>query len=109
MATVTQPSGPRTMISRRDFSAAKTAMAPSSLVTLGLILLIPVLITAGPILASALIARYQGVGWSGGVIFGAIGFVVGMSVLASAWAFRLAWRRGSAAAAQHPFGSSRAR
>ncbi|MFD6450106.1 MULTISPECIES: hypothetical protein [unclassified Nocardia] len=105
MATVTQPSGPHTMISRRDFSAAKTVMTPSSLVTLGLILLIPVFITAGPILASALIARYDGVGWSGGVVFGVIATVVVMSVLASAWAFRLAWRRGSAAA-QRPFGSS---
>ncbi|MFE1592496.1 hypothetical protein [Nocardia sp. NPDC058705] len=108
MATVTQPSGPRTAISRREFSAAKTVMTPSSLVTLGLILLIPVLITAGPILASALIARYDGVGWSSGSVFGAIGVLVGMSVLASAWAFRLAWRRGSAAA-QRPFGSSLAR
>ncbi|MBC7301311.1 MAG: hypothetical protein H5T78_10170 [Nocardia sp.] len=104
MATVTQPSGSRAMISRREFSAAKT-MPPSSLVTLGLILLIPVLITAGPILASALIARYHGVGWSGGMAFGAIGVLVGMSVVASAWAFRLAWRRGSAAS-RRPFGSS---
>ncbi len=108
MATVTQPSGPHTMISRRDFSAAKTAMSPSTLVTLGLILLIPVLITAGPILASALIARSQGVGWSGGVVFGVIGILVGMSITASAWAFRLAWRRGSAAA-QDSYGSSYAR
>ncbi|MFC9872246.1 hypothetical protein ACFWBG_32025 [Nocardia salmonicida] len=110
MATVTQPSGPHTMISRRDFSAAKTAMTPSGLVTLGLILLIPVFITAGPILALALIARNNGVGWSGGVIFGAIATVVVMSALASVWAFRLAWQRGSAAAAQqHSFGSSLAR
>lgn len=107
MATVTQPSGPHTMISRRDFSAAKTAMTPSSLVTLGLILLIPAFITAGPILAYAWIARYDGVGWSGGVVFGAIATVVVMSVLAAAWAFRLAWRRGSAA--RHRFGSSLAR
>lgn len=108
MATVTQPSGPRTMIARHHFSAAKTAMAPSSLVTLGLILLIPLFITAGPILALALIARNQGAGWSGGVVFGAIAACVVMSVLASAWAFRLAWRRGCATT-QHPFGSSRLR
>ncbi|WP_446222785.1 hypothetical protein ACTWPB_23910 [Nocardia sp. IBHARD005] len=105
MATVTQPSGPHTMISRRDLSAAKTAMTPSSLVTLGLILLIPVFITVGPIFALALIARNHGVGWSGGVIFGAIAAVIVMSVLAAAWAFRLAWRRGCAAA-RRPFGSS---
>ncbi|MFD3702400.1 hypothetical protein ACFWUP_04575 [Nocardia sp. NPDC058658] len=104
MATVTQPSGPRTAISRHDFSAAKTVMTPSGLVTLGLILLIPVLITAGPILASALIARYHGVGWSGGMVFGAIGVLVGMSALASAYAFRLAWRRGGAGA-PHRFSS----
>ncbi|MEU4320370.1 hypothetical protein ACFV24_19075 [Nocardia fluminea] len=82
-------------------------MTPSSLVTLGLILLIPVFITAGPILAYVWIARYDGVGWSGGVVFGVIATVVVMSVLASAWAFRLAWRRGSAA--HHRFGSSLAR
>ncbi|MGF0319060.1 hypothetical protein ACQR3Z_24575 [Nocardia fluminea] len=82
-------------------------MTPSSLVTLGLILLIPVFITVGPILAYAWIARYDGVGWSGGVVFGAIAAVVVMSVLASAWVFRLAWRRGSAA--RHRFGSSLAR
>ncbi|MGY0499862.1 hypothetical protein ACWZHB_15355 [Nocardia sp. FBN12] len=80
-------------------------MTPPTLVTLGLILLIPVLITAGPILASALIARSQGVGWSAAIVFGVIGILVGMSVTASAWAFRLAWRRGSATA-QDPFGSS---
>lgn len=108
MATVTQPSGPQAMISRRDFSAAKRVMAPSTLVTLGLILLIPVLITAGPIFASALIARSHGVGWSGGIVFVVIGVLVGMSITASVWAFRLAWRRGCAAA-QDSFGSSLAR
>ncbi|MFC4373828.1 hypothetical protein ACFO5K_06900 [Nocardia halotolerans] len=79
MATVTRASG--------------TTLAPSTLVTLGLILLIPVLVTAGPIAASALIARYAGVGSSGGVVLALIGVLVGLSVLASVWAFRLAWRR----------------
>ncbi|MFD3508147.1 hypothetical protein [Nocardia sp. NPDC058666] len=79
-------------------------MTPTALVTLGLILLIPVLVTAGPILASALIARYHGVGWSGGVVFGALAAVAAVLVLAAAWAFGLAWQRGTAA--QRPLVSS---
>ncbi|MFC6012107.1 hypothetical protein [Nocardia lasii] len=64
--------------------------------TLGLIALIPVLVIVGPVLASALIARYNGVGWTGGAgLTGGIGVLVGMSVLAAAWAFSLAWQRGT--------------
>lgn len=85
MATITRRSG--------------AAMAPSTLVTLGLILLIPVLLTAGPVAASALIARYAGLGVSGGVVLVTIAVVIGISALASVWAFRLAWRRG-----HRPFG-----
>ncbi|WP_336083669.1 hypothetical protein [Nocardia sp. SSK8] len=80
----------------RQYSAAKSAMAPSTLVTLGLILLIPVLATAGPIAASALIARYAGLGWSGWSVYVVIAVVVGGSIAASMWAFRLAWRRATA-------------
>ncbi|MFE3543264.1 hypothetical protein ACFXK0_09850 [Nocardia sp. NPDC059177] len=82
----------------RHYAAAKSTMTPSTLVTLGLILLIPVLATAGPIAASALIARYGGLGWSGWSVYAVIAVVVCGSVAASMWAFRLAWRRGSTAA-----------
>ncbi|MEV0683068.1 hypothetical protein AB0I35_04280 [Nocardia sp. NPDC050378] len=86
MATITRRSG--------------ATMAPSTLVTLGLILLIPVLLTAGPIAASAMIAHHAGVGWSGGLVLAAIAVVVVGSILAAVWSFRLAWQRG-----HRPFGS----
>ncbi|MFD5179118.1 hypothetical protein ACFWM1_25150 [Nocardia sp. NPDC058379] len=74
----------------------KSTLSPSTLVTVGLILLIPVLATAGPILASAMIARYAGVGRSGVVVLAVLAGVVVVAVLAACWAFRQAWRRGPA-------------
>ncbi|MFE6921552.1 hypothetical protein ACFVAV_10945 [Nocardia sp. NPDC057663] len=103
MATVARQSGPHRMISRQGISALKSSMSPSTLVTVGLILLIPVLATAGPIAASALIARYAGVDGSGVLVLVVIAAVVCAAVVAAVWAFRLAWRRG-AATGQHPFG-----
>lgn len=104
MATVARQSGPRRMTSRQGISALKSSMSPSALVTVGLILLIPVLATAGPIAASALIARYAGVGGSGVLVLVLIAAVVCAAVVAATMAFRLAWRRG-AATGQHSFGS----
>ncbi|MFD6390711.1 hypothetical protein ACWF9G_17400 [Nocardia sp. NPDC055029] len=104
MATVARQSGPRRIISRQGISALKSSMSPSALVTVGLILLIPVLATAGPIAASALIARYAGVGRSGVLVLVVIAAVVCAAVVAATMAFRLAWRRG-AATGQHSFGS----
>ncbi|MDO3648462.1 hypothetical protein [Nocardia mangyaensis] len=100
MATVTRQSGANEVIFRPGFFAAKSTMTPSALVTLGLILLIPVLATAGPIAASALIARNAGVGWPGAVVFAVLAAVVCLSVIASVVAFRMAWRRG-----RHSFGT----
>ncbi|WP_280344091.1 hypothetical protein [Nocardia neocaledoniensis] len=85
----------------------KSTMAPATLVTIGLILLIPVLVTAGPIMASALIARYAGVGASGVVVLTAVTVVVIGAVLAAIVAFRLAWRRGAAAAPPSPGSATR--
>ncbi|MGS2804873.1 hypothetical protein [Nocardia sp. MW-W600-9] len=74
----------------------RSTLSPSTLVTVGLILLIPVLATAGPIAASAMIARSAGVGRSGVVVLAVITAVVVVAVLAAGWAFRQAWRRGPA-------------
>lgn len=76
------------------YTAVKSSMTPAALVTLGLLLLIPVLVTVGPIVAAALIARNAGVGWPGTGVFAVLAAVVSLSVLASVVAFGLAWRRG---------------
>lgn len=96
MATVARQSGPHRVGARQSFSAVKSTLSPSALVTVGLILLIPVLATAGPILASAMIARYAGVGPSGAVVLVVITAVIAIAVLTAGWAFRQAWRRGPA-------------
>ncbi|MEV0079071.1 hypothetical protein AB0H58_21940 [Nocardia neocaledoniensis] len=102
MATVARQSGPHMLTSRQGFSVVSSTMAPATLVTVGLLLLIPVLVTAGPVLASALIARHAGVGASGAVVLAAVTLVLIGAVLAAIVAFRLAWRRGAAAAPPSP-------
>ncbi|GGK37962.1 hypothetical protein [Nocardia camponoti] len=83
---------------RQGFPATDSKLTPSTLVTVGMVLLIPVLVIVGPVVASALIARYSGPGDSSGIGFALIiAIVIGVLAIAAALiAFGLAlWRRGA--------------